>query len=752
MEYGFEKLPKIVEGNLKKLKSLKSISRFFSKTNLRYFVINFDEKMFGYKINEKDATFNVQFSLNEIRALRETIDSHKQSQCDWKYGFELEVANNIYTLFAVDLPNYNKWISAFNRIIKKDNIEYLQEDMGETIFEMALNKFYYPYLEELAENRKKTKNSLLMRRKMNQKKTENIFKILNLFKEEKLGKLGKYDKYVDNLIKEADSNVDSIIEDFNQLEAYLSKKSNRLEKDPKSSIIENNLRRESNNKMIALPPETGYNKNKNMNKPNFYNNINNSKPLTKGIKIVDSEDDDESELAVKPSYRYQNLFDSGVEGIEENLKIKSNNKTKSPLQKNSSKNRFGQVKPEDLEDKNINSRFGQVKPNTTSTNTNFETNRYGQVHSNNYQNKIYTKAIVKSPEKINQISMKNNEFKYIASHTINPKRSVNIDSNINIQNNLSNKNSKNIKINFNYDDLLDWNIYDDNFRILDKSKLNSIKKIFNKDIPEEKNFQIENVTKLRIRPDPKRELNIEELHLKAGSPDVPVTPKEDSKYFKVSGKTREIGTDFKSSLLKAKQFLFEEKLESTEIKPSTADNFSLDSKKKYAHLQIQNLNSMSVEKKKEKKLILTNNPVNYDSDPDFKNEVEYYTNKINSLNLEKHNPKKINNKPNKEIFYDVEKNEIYYGANVIDKSKQIQNEEKFFKKGTEMEQGISNSTRTVDKNLIKGEIIPDENFIQNYEKFKNIHNLLNERLNQTNQFKSQKDGPYARKSVVIPKK
>lgn len=133
-------------GFLKKKKG-SSICRIFGNTNLRWFEIQFENKLFGYKNTKTDKKLKRAVQFTELVDYINSIPLADQKSCDWRYGFQVVTKKKSFILFTQSESELKKWTFGFNIILKK--IPEAFPRIKESVFLNALKLFEQPYLEEI---------------------------------------------------------------------------------------------------------------------------------------------------------------------------------------------------------------------------------------------------------------------------------------------------------------------------------------------------------------------------------------------------------------------------------------------------------------------------------------------------------------------------------------------------------------------------------------------------------------------------
>lgn len=107
--------PTLVRGYLKKLKSDSALSKFISKFNKRYFILDLNNYFFGYQDKETSSRFH-RYDLVDLI----NIDPNPRVMeiCDWKFAFVVEIRRRVYTLYADSVSVHNEWCTALKACIK----------------------------------------------------------------------------------------------------------------------------------------------------------------------------------------------------------------------------------------------------------------------------------------------------------------------------------------------------------------------------------------------------------------------------------------------------------------------------------------------------------------------------------------------------------------------------------------------------------------------------------------------------------
>jgi hypothetical protein len=165
-------------GFLKKKKG-SSICRIFGNTNLRWFEVQYENKLFGYKNTKTDKKLKRAVPFSEIVDYINSIPSADQKSCDWRYGFQVVTRKKSFILFTQSESELKKWTFAFHIILKK--VPEAFPRIKESVFLKALKLFEQPYLEEvkklkLEEEKIKKKREEEKLRRMRQEEEERIRK------------------------------------------------------------------------------------------------------------------------------------------------------------------------------------------------------------------------------------------------------------------------------------------------------------------------------------------------------------------------------------------------------------------------------------------------------------------------------------------------------------------------------------------------------------------------------------------------
>jgi hypothetical protein len=127
-----------VEGYLKKQKG-STFKRIFGSFNVRYFVINFEQKILGYKVLKGDNAFLKAHRFNEINDFKIT----KQEKKEWEVCFTVKLVTKNYVLFCKDLKSLAVWESGFNIILKRDPGSYphIKPDVFYSAYDLYVKDF-----------------------------------------------------------------------------------------------------------------------------------------------------------------------------------------------------------------------------------------------------------------------------------------------------------------------------------------------------------------------------------------------------------------------------------------------------------------------------------------------------------------------------------------------------------------------------------------------------------------------------------
>lgn len=127
-----------ITGSLEKLKT--TGCTLFSNKNLRYFELDFKNEFFGYKVNQKDATFKAKYNLNDFILFISKIPSsgNSKSKINFKNAFYVKFRGREFTLFATNSYEYEIWVESFIRV---NNIFIIYKEMNPLAFKKALELF-----------------------------------------------------------------------------------------------------------------------------------------------------------------------------------------------------------------------------------------------------------------------------------------------------------------------------------------------------------------------------------------------------------------------------------------------------------------------------------------------------------------------------------------------------------------------------------------------------------------------------------
>lgn len=132
----------MINGQLRKLKT--SGLKLFSKTNLRWVELNFEQKIFSYKINQNDSRFKKSYKLTEFIKFDSETANENKNKSKWKFSFDVKFKNRNFTFYAENLTEYNKWQNAFTRVT---DIFIKYKDINSVVFKIALETFAQPYFD-----------------------------------------------------------------------------------------------------------------------------------------------------------------------------------------------------------------------------------------------------------------------------------------------------------------------------------------------------------------------------------------------------------------------------------------------------------------------------------------------------------------------------------------------------------------------------------------------------------------------------
>src|SRR5690349_134152 len=106
------------KGFLKKLKTSR-LGRLFGNTNMRWFECLFKDKVFGYKDKTQDLKLRSVIKFDEITDFSDRLSLEDAKLCDWNHGFQIITKNRVYILYCQTKENLDKWVLAFNTILKR---------------------------------------------------------------------------------------------------------------------------------------------------------------------------------------------------------------------------------------------------------------------------------------------------------------------------------------------------------------------------------------------------------------------------------------------------------------------------------------------------------------------------------------------------------------------------------------------------------------------------------------------------------
>ena len=121
-----------------------SIRRIFGDTNTRYFYIQYDTEIFGYKNKTTDQKVKKTHKFSEINSVSINVDkSSKTTTKEWKFGIEIVLSRKKYLLFAQNEEIQNRWIKEINIILRllPEAFPFIEQK----VFILAIEIFEKPF-------------------------------------------------------------------------------------------------------------------------------------------------------------------------------------------------------------------------------------------------------------------------------------------------------------------------------------------------------------------------------------------------------------------------------------------------------------------------------------------------------------------------------------------------------------------------------------------------------------------------------
>ncbi|OMJ82992.1 hypothetical protein SteCoe_16206 [Stentor coeruleus] len=111
--------PMIIRCFLKKLKSEGSFSKFLTKFNKRFFILDLNNYFFGYQDSKTSSNFRRQQLIDLTKVDPNPIIT---VICEWSSSFVVEISNRIYTLFTHTKSLHKDWTDGLKALIRPNEL------------------------------------------------------------------------------------------------------------------------------------------------------------------------------------------------------------------------------------------------------------------------------------------------------------------------------------------------------------------------------------------------------------------------------------------------------------------------------------------------------------------------------------------------------------------------------------------------------------------------------------------------------
>ena len=133
-------------GFLKKKKG-SGFFRMFGNTNLRWFVVQYKNKLFGYKNTKTDKILKASHNFSEILDFTTDFPEGEKNMCEWRFGFIVLTERKKYVVYAQSETELKKWTYAFDIILKR--VPEAFPMINPEFFRAAIDFIEKPYLREV---------------------------------------------------------------------------------------------------------------------------------------------------------------------------------------------------------------------------------------------------------------------------------------------------------------------------------------------------------------------------------------------------------------------------------------------------------------------------------------------------------------------------------------------------------------------------------------------------------------------------
>lgn len=122
--------PMIIQGFLKKLKSEGSFSKFLTKFNKRFFILDLNNYFFGYQDNKTSSNF-LRHELIELISVNP--NPNITETCEWRFAFVVEISKRIYTLYTHTKSLHKDWTDGLKACIRPNDKAKLNIDQQKIV-------------------------------------------------------------------------------------------------------------------------------------------------------------------------------------------------------------------------------------------------------------------------------------------------------------------------------------------------------------------------------------------------------------------------------------------------------------------------------------------------------------------------------------------------------------------------------------------------------------------------------------------
>jgi hypothetical protein len=130
-----------VEGYLKKMKS-SGMKRQLGAYNMRYFITDFENKLFGYKVHHNDKVFKDFHKFNEIvdfQIIKNKTNTEIIKEAEWNVTVGINTLSKGYIVCFRNKLDMIPWYVAFNIILKRSSESY--PAIKSSVFDLAFSSF-----------------------------------------------------------------------------------------------------------------------------------------------------------------------------------------------------------------------------------------------------------------------------------------------------------------------------------------------------------------------------------------------------------------------------------------------------------------------------------------------------------------------------------------------------------------------------------------------------------------------------------